>query len=211
MKSLADYITEGQAYFGPCKMHFKNLSTFLMFYMEMMGQISDGKYENSSPSSHWKWMSKINDYIIDGEEYYEGYEHQKKYNLREWVKKIKEWFNDNSKYEFYVRLYWYGKIGKIISKEYVESQKTTWKNGSIGYTLTGLSYVAETFGEALMKDPEKEWEEIEKISETSWAKKYLTSDIFNKENFEEFKRINYSLNEFLSDEKSMENSVNIYK
>ena len=36
--------------YGRICLHFSNISALLMYSLEMQGQISDGKYENSSPA-----------------------------------------------------------------------------------------------------------------------------------------------------------------
>ena len=46
--------------------HFENASAMCLYFMEMEGQISDGKYENSRPYDHWKWVLDINNAVVDG-------------------------------------------------------------------------------------------------------------------------------------------------
>ena len=62
-------------------MHFKNGAALFMFDAEMRGQISDGKYENSGPRDHWRWVTDTV-YCIDGNEYHTNYGHEKRYNLK---------------------------------------------------------------------------------------------------------------------------------
>ena len=72
--------------------HFKNASALCLYYMEMEGQISDGKYENSRPYDHWKWIGDIDKMVVDGTIGIEGvggnsrfwFASSKNYNLREW-------------------------------------------------------------------------------------------------------------------------------
>ena len=56
-----------QGRYGRIFLHFSNISALLMYYLEMRGQISDGKYENSSPKDHWEWISR-SFFIVDGNE-----------------------------------------------------------------------------------------------------------------------------------------------
>ena len=43
--------------------HFENASAMCLYFMEMEGQISDGKYENARPYDHWKWVTKVNNAV----------------------------------------------------------------------------------------------------------------------------------------------------
>ena len=72
------------------KLYFNNLSSALLYKFELEGQISDGKYENTRPYDHWRWV--IGSEVIIDDKYspcstgsrwhYESM--NKKYNLREW-------------------------------------------------------------------------------------------------------------------------------
>ena len=105
---------------GRIFLHFSNISALLMYSLEMQGQISDGKYENSSPKDHWEWISR-SFFIVDGNEFYTGSSRyrrpNKKYNLNEWVRTIKNILNGSdydSNWGFSIRLYDYGRIGKCL-------------------------------------------------------------------------------------------------
>ena len=96
-----------------------------MFDAEMRGQISDGKYENSSPFRHYDWVSETV-YCIDGEEYHSNFGHTKRYNLNEWVRNIKSILETGEpkehNYDFVIRMYDYGKIAQSFKSEIVNLQ-----------------------------------------------------------------------------------------
>ena len=79
--------------------HFKNASALCLYYMEMEGQISDGKYENSRPYDHWKWIGDVDKMVVDGTIGIEAVggnsrfwlASSKNYNLREWPGYINKW------------------------------------------------------------------------------------------------------------------------
>jgi len=64
-------------------MYFNTYSAFLLFKMALSGQISDGKYENSKPSWHWRWLQRL-DYVVDPnhEVGYVGPSHYMMYDTR---------------------------------------------------------------------------------------------------------------------------------
>lgn len=69
-------------------LYFNNLSSALLYKLELAGQISDGKYENSRPYSHWRWIigaeviiDKSHQPMCEGNRWYMS---NRKYNLREW-------------------------------------------------------------------------------------------------------------------------------
>lgn len=76
------------------KLYFNTLAAALLYKWELTGQISDGKYENSRPYDHWKWIcdTKV---IVDpnGLNYAERFL-QKKYTLQEWSGYMKDGRND---------------------------------------------------------------------------------------------------------------------
>ena len=107
--------------YGRLFLHFKNISALLMYFFEMEGQISDGKYENSSPRDHWEWTKRMF-FTVDGNEFYTGSSRyrkpNKRYNLNEWVRTIKKILS-GSDYEttwaFTIRLYDFGRLGKCLT------------------------------------------------------------------------------------------------
>ena len=202
---------------GRILLHFSNISALLMYYLEMRGQISDGKYENSSPADHWQWISR-SFFIVDGNEFYTGSSMfrrpNKKYNLNEWVRTIKNILNGSdydSNWYFAIRLYDYGRIGKCLNKNELKSiikingtriNDTMFINDSIGT-------IAEVFGNALRKNPECTYEEMKKGLNSYKLDAFKELPQFdNEEFFERFKNTKYTFNEFKADYDSMYRTIN---
>ena len=106
-------------------LHFENASAMCLYEWEMSGQVSDGKYENSRPYDHWKWVGDIANMFVDGKKGIEGNnwnrgwsefgKYKKRYNLNEWFSKyIKNWRkNGDGSTMWATRIIAYGKFGKI--------------------------------------------------------------------------------------------------
>ena len=189
-------------------MHFNNGVALFMFDAEMRGQISDGKYENSSPFRHYDWVSETV-YCIDGEEYHSNFGHTKRYNLNEWVRNIKSILETGEpkehNYDFVIRMYDYGKIAHVLGDNMIYKLYQDKK-------LYSLRPVVEIMGDTDRANRGYE-DFVKTCKETSWVAKYyydveniVTEDIFNK-----FVEFDYSFKEFKEDEKSMEATVNTYK
>lgn len=199
--------------YGITMMHFKNASAAFMFEFEMSGQLSDGKYENARPYDHWKWVVRVVP-IIDGDEYCtgKGVWRKKRYNLREWTAAIKDIMAGKpaaNGYDFAIRLYDYAKIGAVVNND--EYRKIVTKHDNRLSYLYGVRYVAELFGDTLRKDPEATFADVEEFqSKFSYMGKYLdeVKFLYTEDFFERFKSLDYTLKEFLADEKSMEKTVN---
>lgn len=211
MKQIKDYICEAYKSQRLTTLHFDNISSALMFSGEMAGQISDGKYENSRPESHWYWVGNVS-IVVDGSEEYDGPKHRINYNLREWVKGVKQILStgDGGDYDFAYRLYCYGKIGRCITNP--KDIISTDKDGR-NYIDTSVCTVGELFGNTLRKNEKATWDDVIKTSEErSWYKDYLSKPsakkIFTKEIFEKFKELNYTFSDFRGDVASMEATVN---
>lgn len=208
MKSIVQHINESRFQRpGKTVLHFYDASAALMFDLEMKGQISDGKYENSSPSSHWLWVTNC-EFVVDGNEYYTGYEHRKRYNLNEWVKSVKEILKgipvSLRGYEFTIRLYDYGRLGRVVHniKDCQDGR------GSIRYEV---GQIAELFGRVIRQNPDATWADVEHTVEGRNYYAELTRDrLYNEETFEAFKNVKYKFSDFKEDVKSMENSINTY-
>lgn len=67
-------------------LYFNTLSAALLYKWELEGQISDGKYENSRPYDHWKWVCDAKVVVDPSCINYTDRWTKKKYNLNEWVK-----------------------------------------------------------------------------------------------------------------------------
>ena len=75
-------------------LQFSNLRSALLYAFELEGQISDGKYENSRPYDHWRWVCDTKIQVVpDGPEGTTRYI-RKTYNLREWFKYMHDGQNE---------------------------------------------------------------------------------------------------------------------
>lgn len=223
MKHFKEYITERlvlnkhveSSTFFPEKelkwndtlMHFKNGAALFMFDAEMRGQISDGKYENSGPRDHYRWVSNAV-YCIDGNEYHTNYGHEKRYNLNEWVRNVKNMLEKgepkDDRYDFVIRMY-YGKFAHVIGDRMIYKLYQDKK-------LYDLRPVVEIMGDTDRANRGYE-DFVKDCKETSWVVNHyqavenvVTEDVFNK-----FVEFDYTFKEFKEDEKSMEATVNTYK
>ena len=67
-------------------LQFSNLRSAILYKYELEGQISDGKYENSRPYDHWRWICDTQIKVVpDGPEGTTRWV-RKTYNLNEWFK-----------------------------------------------------------------------------------------------------------------------------
>jgi hypothetical protein len=207
---LSEMPAEWLKEWGRIILHFKNLSALLMFFCEMRGQISDGKYENSSPKDHWEWISRAL-FTVDGEEFYTGSSRYrrptKKYNLREWITPIKATLAAGSK-NWEIRLYDYGKMGKCLEGmdvlKYIGLSKTSiWFNDELGS-------IGEIYGDVLRKTPNILFDDLDNVL-SSYDRGMLSKypEFYTEEFFNRFKDTEYTFDEFKADVKSMENTVNI--
>ena len=202
---------------GRIFLHFSNISSLLMYALEMEGQLSDGKYENASPQDHWEWI-KRSFFTVDGNEFYTGSSRyrrpNKKYNLNEWVRTIKNILNGSdydSGWEFAIRLYDYGRIGKCLTNNELKDIIIL-NNGSFFSNIAvndNIGNIAEAFGNALRKNPECTYEEM-KASLKSYEQSAFTKlpQFDTEEFFERFKNTKYTFNEFKADYDSMYKTIN---
>ena len=58
MKNITNYILESIGH-NHISLVFPNMSSLILYKYELEGQISDGKYENSRPDEHWKWINNV--------------------------------------------------------------------------------------------------------------------------------------------------------
>lgn len=203
--------------YGRICLHFSNISSLLMYSLEMEGQLSDGKYENSSPRDHWEWTRR-SFFTVDGNEFYTGSSRfrrpNKKYNLNEWVRTVKKILTGSDydfDWSFTIRLYDYGRIGKCITKNELKSLLILNTAGLVNkiYINDYIGTIAEAFGGALRKNPECTYEEmkagLKSYEQSAFAK---LSQFDNEEFFERFKNTEYTFNEFKADYDSMCRTIN---
>lgn len=203
--------------YGRLFLHFKNISALLMYFFEMEGQISDGKYENSSPRDHWEWTKRMF-FTVDGNEFYTGSSRyrrpNKKYNLNEWVRTIKKILS-GSDYEttwaFTIRLYDFGRLGKCLTMNELKDIIRMNDKGLASKIWVNdyLSNIAECFGDALRKNPECTYEEMKQGMRHYDQKAFAELPQFDTEEFfERFKNTEYTFNEFKADYDSMCRTIN---
>jgi len=183
--------------------------------MEMEGQLSDGKYENSRPYDHWKWLCDVNNAVVDGSKgleeasYTRGYNnygtYQKKYTLNEWFSKyIKEWRKEGkTEYMWATRIIAFGKFGKIYPELTYEQLRSF---NEIDCLLEDLQVWFEN-GE---KNPEVLFKKMTDFSKYTWREKYYNSckEYLTLDFVKKFVEMNYDIKECKVDCKSMYDSIN---
>ena len=111
------------------KLYFNTLAAALLYEWELSGQISDGKYENSRPYDHWRWILDTEIIVDPNSMNYTNRWIGKKYNLNEWSKYMKDGDNDWAwrvvKYIHFANCFEstqenYDKIVKNVSRSCVE-------------------------------------------------------------------------------------------
>ena len=198
--------------------HFENASAMCLYYLEMKGQISDGKYENSRPYDHWRWVTRVTDMIVDGNKGLEGdgvYSRGmqrgetfvKKYNLNEWFTQyIKRWRKKNdAKNIWATRIIAYGKLGKIFpDMTYKQLINISQIHILLDYLQSRLIEMRETNVDII-------YDMLIKYSSTSF-KDYLNDEcltlVLNKYFIEKFVNLKYDIKECKADCKSMYDSIN---
>jgi hypothetical protein len=203
--------------YGRICLHFSNISSLLMYSLEMEGQLSDGKYENSSPRGHWEW-TRLSFFTVDGNEFYTGSSrfrrHNKKYNLNEWVRTINKILTGsdyNFDWAFTIRLYDYARIGKCITKNELKGLIVLNTAGLVNkiYINDYIGTIAEAFGSVLRKNPECTYEEMKQGLRHYEQKAFTELPQFDTEEFfERFKNTKYTFNEFKADYDSMCRTIN---
>ena len=197
--------------------HFENASAMCLYCLEMEGQISDGKYENSRPYDHWRWVTRVTDMIVDGNKGLEGdgvYSRGmqrgetfvKKYNLNEWFTQyIKRWRKKNDAENIWAtRIIAYGKLGKIFPDM---TYKQLINIGQIHILLDYLQGLIET----RETNVDIIYDMLIKYISKSF-KDYLNEEcltlVLNKDFIEKFVNLKYDIKECKADCKSMYDSIN---
>jgi len=208
---------EWHGQFGRICLHFSNISALLMYSLEMEGQLSDGKYENSSPKDHWEWTRR-SFFTVDGNDFYTGSSRfrrpNKKYNLNEWVRTVKNMLKGSDydyDWSFTIRLFDYGRIGRCITKDELKSILTLNTGGLVSkiYINDYIGTIAEAFGDALRKNPECTYEEMKAGLRSYEQSAFARLPQFDKEDFfERFKNTEYTFKEFKADYDSMCRTIN---
>lgn len=195
--------------------HFENAAAMVIYLWEMEGQISDGKYENSRPYDHWKWINYVDNMVIDGKNgienssifrfsHYDG-SFYKKYTLNEWFSEyIKKWRKEkDTRYKFGTRIIAFGKFGHIYPE--------------ITYDIVSKFNYAEILLESIQsmiedgtKDPEVIFKEITDFKANPWREKYYESckEYITLDFLKKFIALEYDVKECKKDVLSMQKSIN---
>ncbi len=195
--------------------HFENAAAMVLYFMEMEGQLSDGKYENSRPSNHWMWTGDVKNVVIDGETgmegdlcrrgYYAYGNFQRHYNLNEWFSKyIRNWRKDHDDDCIWAtRIIAYGKFGHIYNNL---SMADTVMLSYARYFLETLQIMIEN-GE---NNAEILFNKLTDFTQYAWRKDYYEKckDYINLDFIKKFLEMNYDINECKADCRSMYESIN---
>ena len=185
------------------QMFFAETSQLLLFAGEMLGQISDGKYENSKPWNHWLWVASDKlEYITKTSGdlgYISNYEHKKKYTITDLIKYIKngeDWSD---------RMLYYGKLGHVLDdlKFFKTNDKINYKEAE------AICDVIEYIGGKNITTT-GELDTIEDIPQyikntLSRVKKYFTDEVLSA-----FNEYQYDVKKLKEDMELMDETVNTY-
>lgn len=173
------------------RLHFTTVAAALLYNWELSGQISDGKYENSRPYDHWKWITDC-DVLIDpnGLNYAERWL-RKKYTLSEWSGYMKDGKND-----------WAWRCANYV--RFGACFEDTQEN----YDLI-TSKVSRSSVECL-KDKYDSYEDFLKDYESwpNWARNESFLEVFTKEVYDKYYSQEISIKEFNKYHKLMKETVN---
>ena len=184
-------------------LHFKDIYSYVLFNCEYGGQVSDGKYENSRPYDHWKW---VNDTVcvIDGQEYYEGGRiHRIKYTFKSWDRYVKQALTgQTSEWDFVVRDYYMCKLASVLPEDVVKDIVDT--------NSFAFESIASDWGEYTMDGDDYDTMVRSNPSYKKYAP-YATavSGIDNEQVYNDFAASEYSVEDFIAARISAENTMNI--
>ena len=172
-----------------------NMSQACLFEMEVSGQISDGKWENSRPYNHWEWICNT-EMVISDENSYSGAFHNKRYGIKNLFNEFMKYV-EKSEYAWPMRMYYYAKFGTILDPKYINN-------------LDGMRSFIELIGE------NEEINTLEDLKEKTpeYLKKYFLpeyDEVFSTENIQKFRNSEYSIKDMKKDLAFLHLSVNTYK
>ena len=186
--------------FGPNTIYFKNASAFAIYLCELLGQVSDGYWENSRPSSHWKWIGDTTPVIDKDKQGYTGPQHRIKYSI-EWLRRyVKKALKGNAgDYDWTIRVFNYGKMASVTPDNLIQD-------------LTKDGYDAWRSIAQELPEEEVNNEQLEKLYTTSdYRKKYWEKagkKYFNDELLKKYYDSKYGWSEFEDDLESAGDSMN---
>ena len=199
MKDLKYYINEGAR---ATILHFSCIESAALFYCEYLGQISDGKYENSHPYDHWKWLNNVK-MVLDGNEYFEGRYHEIEYTFSDWDKYIERALKGDvdKSWGFTVRTFDIAKLANTLPKSIVLSV--------IIHDGDGFANVAQAFGKAACEG--KSWSDLDVDQIARYTYSGSAKGLINQKNYEAFVKNNYSFDDFVKARQSCEETMNTHE
>ena len=185
-------------------LHFKDIYSYLLFKCEYSGQISDGKYENTRPTGHYKWLFNT-ECVIDGKEYYEGgSRHAVKYTFKDWDSYIKKALNGQTfNYDWTARDYYMCKLASILSGSVVK--------GIVDANRYAYENIADTWGKAAINGKDyNAMVESKPFYKTNSGYASAVSSIDNEQTFNKFVESTYDIKDFIAARESAERTMNLY-
>lgn len=192
-------------YIEHTRMWFTNLSAALLFYWEELGQISDGKYENSNPGDHWRWLPvpyKFND-AIQVNPRFKPYS-IRKINTKSWsiIDRPKKYtIGDKESLEVLsYRMLCYGRFGKALPNDTASFLK---------FCDDGFDSIVERLGD------EKKFEYVDEFlddlfeHDCKWIRnKDMVYNKFTQKEYDAYYNTSYTMADLKKDLKIMDVTVN---
>lgn len=176
-------------------LYVNNMSQACIFEMEISGQISDGKWENSRPYDHWKWVG-YTELALSPKNYYTGWSHRKKYGIDNLYNEFMRLVSPND-FPWPNRMIYYGRFGTILDPKYLnnlESLRSFIEEIGFNEDINTLEDLKKKMPEYLNK---------------YWKDEY--NEIFSTENIQKFRNSTYGVKELKKDLKAIHKSVNTNK
>ena len=208
MKDLTQYIGESMTSAvhpimeakGDYKIYFPTPGSFAIYVCELLGQISDGYWENTRPMNHWKWINDTEPEIVDGKEGYTGPAHRIKYStdwLRRHVKKaIKGTAGD---WGWTIRVFNYAKMANITPVNLLKNLA----NGYDAWRSIAEDLPEEEIDNAGLKEKYLSGSEYRKRYWEAVGDKYFTDELLKK-----YYSSSYDWRDFEDDLDAAENAIN---
>ena len=183
------------------KIYFPTPGAFAIYMCELLGQVSDGYWENTRPLNHWKWVGDTEAEISDTKEGYTGPQHRIKYST-EWLRRyVKKALKGNAgDWDWTIRVFKYGKMANITPVNLILDLK---KDGYDAW---------RSIAEALPKE-EVNNEELEKkyTNGPDYRKKYWEKagkKYFSDELLKKYYKSSYDWSDFEDDLETAEKAMN---
>ena len=216
MKDLTKYISESQTSSvhpvveasSESKIYFPTPGAFAIYMCELLGQVSDGYWENARPMSHWKWVGDTEAEISDtnGIPYKEGYtgpQHRIKYST-EWLRRyVKKALKGNAgDWDWTIRVFNYGKMANITPVNLILDLK---KDGYDAWRSIAQELPEE---EVNNEELEKKYTSGSDYRKKYWekaGKKYFSDELLKK-----YYKSSYDWSDFEDDLETAEKAMNTH-